>query len=127
MVVNHIKFFSAPLIAEGLTPGRRRVAALAGYWFDSSPGDTNKNTQAMNNRRNDAVIFSKAIAAGTRVYYFDCRQGPDGEDYLQITEFNMKDGRPRQRIFVHKENFEVFEKTMCQMFASLRERTERNK
>lgn len=92
-----------------------------------APMTATKHTQAMNNRRNDAVIYSKAIAAGTRVYYFDCRQGPDGEDYLQITEFNMKDGRPRQRIFVHKENFEVFEKTMCQMFASLRERTDRNK
>lgn len=59
-------------------------------------------------------IFSKAIRAGKRTYFFDVKATRRNDYYLTITEskkrFN-KDGRfyyEKHKIFLYKEDFEKF-------------------
>lgn len=54
--------------------------------------------------------FTKAVSAGTRVYYFDIRPDKNGEDYLSIAEVpTVRDPKnKRQRIFIHAEDVPRF-------------------
>ncbi len=59
-------------------------------------------------------IFSKAVRAGKRTYFFDVKATRKNDYYLTITEskkkFN-KDGRyyfEKHKIFLYKEDFEKF-------------------
>lgn len=59
-------------------------------------------------------IFSKAVRAGKRTYFFDVKSTRKDDYYLTITEskkrFN-KDGRfyyEKHKIFLYKEDFEKF-------------------
>ena len=59
-------------------------------------------------------IFSKAIRAGKRTYFFDVKTTKKEELYLTITESKRKftdDGKPvyeKHKIFLYKEDFEKF-------------------
>lgn len=60
-------------------------------------------------------IFSKAVRAGKRTYFFDVKETRSGEYYLTITEskrrFNNDDGKfyyEKHKLFLYKEDFDKF-------------------
>ena len=59
-------------------------------------------------------IFSKALRAGRRTYFFDVRETKASDYYLTITEskkFTNDDGSfyyKKHKIYVYKEDFENF-------------------
>jgi hypothetical protein len=59
-------------------------------------------------------IFSKAIRAGKRTYFFDVKETKRSDFYVTITESKKrfeKDGRyfyEKHKIFLYKEDFEKF-------------------
>lgn len=60
-------------------------------------------------------LFSKAIRAGKRTYFFDVKETRGEEKYLTITEskrrFNNEQGNfffEKHKIFLYKEDFEKF-------------------
>jgi len=64
-------------------------------------------------RRED--IFSQAVRAGKRTYFFDVKETRNGQQYLTITEskkrFNPEDGKffyEKHKIFLYNEDFEKF-------------------
>ncbi|MBI5220064.1 MAG: DUF3276 family protein [Bacteroidia bacterium] len=60
-------------------------------------------------------IFSKAVRAGKRTYFFDVKSTKKGDYYLTITESKKnfdKDGNyhyEKHKIFLYKEDFDKFE------------------
>ncbi len=64
-------------------------------------------------RRED--IFSKAVRAGKRTYFFDVKETRNGQKYITITEskkrFNQEEGKfyfEKHKIFLYREDFEKF-------------------
>jgi phosphomannomutase len=64
-------------------------------------------------RRED--IFSKAVRAGKRTYFFDVKETRNGQRYITITEskkrFNQDEGKfyfEKHKIFLYKEDFDKF-------------------
>ena len=59
-------------------------------------------------------IFSQAIRAGKRTYFFDVKETRNGEYYLTLTESKKQfpeDKKPyfeKHKIFLYKEDFEKF-------------------
>jgi len=59
-------------------------------------------------------IFSKAVRAGKRTYFFDVKATRKDEYYLTITESKKKftpEGKPfyeKHKIFLYKEDFDKF-------------------
>ncbi len=71
--------------------------------------------QEKQNRRED--IFSKAVRAGKRTYFFDVKATRNDQYYLTITEskrrFLNEQGKffyEKHKIFLYKEDFEKFVK-----------------
>jgi hypothetical protein len=68
------------------------------------------------NDRSDRVeIFSKAVRAGKRTYFFDVKATKDGELYLTVTEskrrFSQQEGKffyERHKLFLYGEDFDKF-------------------
>ena len=61
------------------------------------------------------IVFSKAVKAGKRIYYFDVKKNRSGELFLAITESKKKLGDDesqvsfeKHKIFLYKEDFEKF-------------------
>ncbi len=75
--------------------------------FDKQDGTEKKKTE-----RDD--IFSKAVRAGKRTYFFDVKATRKNDYYLTITESKKRfeeDGRFRfekHKLFLYKEDFEKF-------------------
>ncbi len=66
----------------------------------------------MNNSKND--LFSKAIRAGKRTYFFDVKSTKGEDVYLTITESkksfeNGKETFQKHKLFLYKEDFEKFQ------------------
>lgn len=66
------------------------------------------------NENRDA-LFSKAVRAGKRTYFFDVKATKNDEKYITITEskrcFSEEQGRfyyEKHKIFLYKEDFEKF-------------------
>ncbi len=64
-------------------------------------------------RRED--VFSQAVRAGKRTYFFDVKETRNGQQYLTITEskkrFNQEDGKffyEKHKVFLYHEDFEKF-------------------
>ena len=63
---------------------------------------------------NQEEIFSKALRAGRRTYFFDVRETRASDYYLTITEskkFTNEDGSyhyKKHKIYIYKEDFESF-------------------
>ena len=60
-------------------------------------------------------IFSQAVRAGKRTYFFDVKETRNGQQYLTITEskkrFNSEDGKffyEKHKIFLYNEDFDKF-------------------
>ncbi|MBW7847666.1 MAG: DUF3276 family protein [Bacteroidales bacterium] len=67
------------------------------------------------NQENRDGLFSRAVRAGKRTYFFDVKVTRDDEKYLTITEskrrFNNELGRfyyEKHKLFLYKEDFEKF-------------------
>lgn len=64
-------------------------------------------------------IFSKAVKAGRRTYFFDVKETKSNGKYLTITEskrkFNNETGKfsyEKHKIFLYKDDFEKFTKNL---------------
>jgi len=73
---------------------------------------TEKNEEVVRNEREE--IFSRAVRAGKRTYFFDVKATRRNDYYLTLTEskkrFN-RDGRfyfEKHKIFLYKEDFDKF-------------------
>lgn len=69
----------------------------------------------MDNKERREEIFSKAIRAGKRTYFFDVKATRQNEYYLTITEskrrFNNEQGKffyEKHKLFLYKEDFDKF-------------------
>ena len=66
------------------------------------------------NERNDSDLFSKAVRAGKRTYFFDVKSTRGNDYYLTITESKKRFGQDgkffyeKHKIFLYKEDFEKF-------------------
>ncbi|MEG1587298.1 MAG: DUF3276 family protein [Bacteroidales bacterium] len=78
--------------------------------------EDNKRKEYPEKREND-IIFSKALKAGKRIYYLDVKKNKKEELYLAITESKkVITGGPdepnvqfeKHKIFLYKEDFEKF-------------------
>ncbi|MFZ5941082.1 MAG: DUF3276 family protein [Bacteroidota bacterium] len=72
-------------------------------------------------------IYSKAVRAGKRTYFFDVKATRKNDYYLTITEskkrFN-KDGKffyEKHKIFLYKEDFEKFSDGLAEIIDYIRE------
>ncbi len=67
-----------------------------------------------NDRNNDSDLFSKAVRAGKRTYFFDVKSTRGNDYYLTITESKKRFGQDgkffyeKHKIFLYKEDFEKF-------------------
>ena len=75
----------------------------------------------MGEKRDIEEIFSKAVRAGRRTYFFDVRSTRAGDYYLTITEskrdFN-EDGTPfykKHKIYLYKEDFVNFKEALAEL------------
>lgn len=69
-------------------------------------------------KRDNEIVYSRAIKAGKRIYYLDVKRSRNSEMYLAITESKKKfnnsaDGEnpftyEKHKIFLYKEDFEKF-------------------
>jgi hypothetical protein len=72
-------------------------------------------------------IFSKAVRAGKRTYFFDVKATKKNELYLTITESKRKfndDGKPsyeKHKIFLYKEDFEKFSDGISEVISFISE------
>ena len=66
-------------------------------------------------------IFSKALRAGRRTYFFDVRSTKAGDYYLTISEskkFTNEDGTfyfKKHKIYLYKEDFQNFSENLAEM------------
>ena len=80
------------------------------------------------NDRNDEV-FSKAIKAGKRTYFFDIKTTKGNELYLTLTESKkvIEDGREyfqKHKLFLYKEDFQKFKDGLDEVMEKLNELNE---
>lgn len=73
-------------------------------------------------------VFSKAIRAGKRTYFFDVKSTRTNELYLTITEskkrFNQQNGRffyEKHKLFLYREDFEKFIDALKESFQAVDE------
>jgi len=70
-------------------------------------------------------IFSKAVRAGKRTYFFDVKSTRRNDYFLTITESKKrfhKDGNyffEKHKIFLYKEDFEKFSEGFCEVMKFL--------
>jgi len=72
-----------------------------------------KNTRENNDNREE--LYSKAVRAGKRTYFFDVKATKSDDKYITITEskrrFDNEEGKfmyDKHKIFLFKEDFEKF-------------------
>jgi hypothetical protein len=76
------------------------------------------------NTRED--VFSKAVRAGKRTYFFDVKATRNEELYLTITEskkrFNQQTGKfffEKHKVFLYREDFEKFNEALQEAFEAI--------
>jgi len=69
-----------------------------------------------NNQRTKEELYSQAIKAGKRRYYFDVKETKGGDQFITITEsrkiFDNATGNfsfDKNKLFLYKEDFEKFQ------------------
>lgn len=84
-----------------------------------------KRKESADKREND-IVFSKALKAGKRIYYLDVKKNKKNELYLAITESKkIVTGTTtdptvqfeKHKIFLYKEDFEKFAEGLAETFA----------
>lgn len=83
---------------------------------------------AENNERKRDEIFSRAVRAGKRTYFFDVKSTRKGEYYLTITEskrkFNNDQGKfyyEKFKLFLYKEDFDKFKNALGETIGFINE------
>ncbi len=71
-------------------------------------------------------IYSKAVRAGKRTYFFDVKSTRSNELYLTITEskrrFNQQTGKffyEKHKLFLYREDFEKFKETLEEVYKAI--------
>lgn len=73
------------------------------------------------NRREQEILFSRAVKAGKRIYYLDVKRSRGGDQYLSITEskkvisgegLNEQVSFEKHKIFLYAEDFAKFNEAM---------------
>lgn len=73
-------------------------------------------------------IFSKAVRAGKRTYFFDVKTTRKKDYYLTVTESKKRfgqDGKPyfeKHKIFLYKEDFDKFADGLDEVVSFIREK-----
>lgn len=72
---------------------------------------------------NNDELFSKAVRAGKRTYFFDVKSTRSGESYLTITESKKRFDQPtgkffyeKHKLFLYQEDFQKFHLGLMQAF-----------
>lgn len=72
---------------------------------------------------NNDELFSKAVRAGKRTYFFDVKSTRSGENYLTVTEskkrFDQQTGKffyEKHKLFLYQEDFQKFHTGLTQAF-----------
>lgn len=78
----------------------------------------------MENDKNE--VFSKAVRAGKRTYFFDVKATKGNELYLTLTESKKSgpdgsDGYQKHKIFLYKEDFEKFREGLNETLEKIEE------
>ena len=81
------------------------------------------NTGSQNTRED---IYSKAVRAGKRTYFFDVKATRNEEFYLTITEskkrFDQQTGKfffEKHKLFLYREDFEKFKEALWEAFSAI--------
>ena len=89
--------------------------------------ESNNNKEESNNTAK-SEIFSKAVRAGKRTYFFDVKSTKDGNLYLTITESKRRlrhDGNgffyEKHKVFLYKEDFIKFSDGFTEVVEYIRE------
>lgn len=71
-------------------------------------------------------IYSKAVRAGKRTYFFDVKSTRSNELYLTITEskrrFNQQTGKffyEKHKLFLYQEDFDKFKEALVETFSTI--------
>lgn len=71
-------------------------------------------------------VYSKAVRAGKRTYFFDVKSTRSNELYLTITEskrrFNQQTGKfffEKHKLFLYREDFEKFQDALEEVFKAI--------
>jgi hypothetical protein len=72
------------------------------------------------------IVFSKAVKAGRRTYFFDIKSTKGNDLYLTITESKkVTEGSmerfEKHKIFLYKEDFEKFEEAFSEVLQKIEE------
>ena len=76
--------------------------------------DGMENKEGLNGFDGKSEIFSKAVRAGKRTYFFDVKSTKGNDFYLTITESKKRMGEDgkffyeKHKLFLYKEDFEKF-------------------
>ncbi len=87
-----------------------------------------------NERREQEIVFSKAIKAGKRIYYLDVKKSRNNDLFLAITEskkrFNDDENAPvtfeKHKIFLYKEDFDKFSDAFIETIDFIKKANEAN-
>ena len=84
--------------------------------------------QERDNQERREDVYSKAVRAGKRTYFFDVKSTKGGENFLTITEskkkFSTQQGKfyfEKHKIFLYKEDFDKFSDGFQEVIDFLRE------
>ena len=76
----------------------------------------------------EGEVFSKAVRAGKRTYFFDVKSTKSNDYYLTITEskrrFNNDNGKfffEKHKLFLYKEDFEKFSGGLSEAIEKIKE------
>ena len=88
---------------------------------------TNFKDLSMSDGNNQDDIFSKAVRAGKRTYFFDVKTTRGNDLYLTITESKRKyndDGNfsyEKHKLFLYKEDFDKFSEGLVESVDKIKE------
>lgn len=88
-----------------------------------------------NEKREQEIIFSKAVKAGKRIYYLDVKKSRNNDLFLSITESKKKflsdeENAPfsieKHKIFLYKEDFDKFQEAFNEIIEFINRNNEAN-
>lgn len=78
-----------------------------------------------NRERNNDEVYSKAVRAGKRTYFFDIKSTRAEDLYITITESKRRleegAGYEKHKIFLYKEDFEKFKEGLLEVIQKIDE------
>ena len=81
-----------------------------------------------NREKNNDEVFSKAVRAGKRTYFFDIKSTRGNDLYITITESKRRleegSGYEKHKIFLYKEDFEKFRDGLLEVIDKIDELNE---